>query len=143
VLAVRPRLADLHALAGWLEDRPVVAGDGLVLIGDGPYPDGEVADALGVPVLGHMPWDPDAAAGLLSLPASDRRLTRTPLVRAARSLTDRLAERPTADRPDPALLTAPGPAASGRWQARHARRTVAATGAGQSRNGSESEGLRR
>ena len=40
VLAARPRLADLHALATWIEARPPGAKRlELVTVGDGPYPD--------------------------------------------------------------------------------------------------------
>jgi hypothetical protein len=90
LLAVRPRLADLHALAGWLEGHP---SDrlGLVTVGDGPYPDSEIADALGLPVLARLPWDPDAASGLVLVPASSRELRLAPLVRAARTLADQFA----------------------------------------------------
>jgi hypothetical protein len=92
VLAVRPRLADLHALTGWLEARPSEGQRlGLVTVGDGPYPDGEIADALGVEVLARLPWDPDAANALVSVAASSRELRLAPLVRAARTLADRLA----------------------------------------------------
>ena len=38
-----------------------------------------------------MPWDPDAASALVSVPASSRELRLAPLVRAARTLADRLA----------------------------------------------------
>ena len=97
VLVARPRLADLHALATFVEARAVGAspleagGMGLVLVGDGPYPDDEVAGALGIEVLGRLPWDPQAAELLASLPGSDRQLRLSPLVRAARTLADRLA----------------------------------------------------
>ena len=92
VLAVRPRLADLHALAGWLEGRPSEGHRlGLVTVGDGPYPDSEIADALGLPCWPACPWDPDAAVALVSVPASSRELRLAPLVRAARTLADRLA----------------------------------------------------
>jgi len=96
VLVARPRLADLHALATFVEARtagasPLEAGRlGLVLVGDGPYPDDEVAGALGIEVLGRLPWDPQAAELLASLPGSDRQLRLSPLVRAARTLADRL-----------------------------------------------------
>ena len=92
VLVVRPRLADLHALAGWLEGRPSEGHRlGLVTVGDGPYPDSEIADALGLEVLARLPWDSDAASALVSVPASSRELRLAPLVRAARTLADRLA----------------------------------------------------
>ena len=94
VLVSRPRLSDLNALAASLEERaeqprrPV-----LVLVGDGPYPAKEVAEVLGVDVAGQVPWDPDAAAAIGTAPISSRQLTRTPLVRALRSLAGALAER--------------------------------------------------
>jgi hypothetical protein len=48
VLVARPRLADLHALATWAEAHPLDGGNvGLVLVGDGPYPDNEITEALG------------------------------------------------------------------------------------------------
>lgn len=96
VLTTRPALADLHSLATYLEAR--VGADlslrerlGLVLVGDGPYPDTEIAGAFGVEVLGHLPWDPETAGLITVLPASDRRLRLSPLVRAARSLAEALA----------------------------------------------------
>ena len=93
VLAARPRLADLHALATWREASPFDSGRvGLVLVGDGPYPDAEIAEALGVEVLARLPWDPEAAGALVSVPASARELRLSPLVRAARSLAGRLAK---------------------------------------------------
>ena len=96
LLAVRPRLADLHALGSWLATRsaaPIITSGrlGLVLIGDGPYPNSEIIDALGVEVLGHLPFDPEAAAVLATVPASDRALRQAPLVRSARSLAEQLA----------------------------------------------------
>jgi hypothetical protein len=106
VLAVRPRLADLHALTGWLEARPSEGHRlGLVTVGEGPYPDSEIADALGLPVLARLPWDPDAASGLVSVPASSRELRLAPLVRAARTLADRLATELTGTAPAGTALT--------------------------------------
>ena len=65
VLAVRPRLADLHALGAFLHGRRRPARfSTLVLVGSGPYPPAEVTDALGVDVAGQIPWDPDAAQAL-------------------------------------------------------------------------------
>ncbi|MDA8273985.1 MAG: hypothetical protein M0029_01225 [Actinomycetota bacterium] len=100
-LTSRPRLADLNALVCVLEQRsdegsPLFAGRlGLVLVGDGPYADAEVAEAMGVEVLGRLPWDPEAAELLGVVSASDRRLRLSPLVRAARSLAETLAPEPT------------------------------------------------
>lgn len=101
VLAVRPRLPDLHALGAFLDgrnDQPTSSA--LVLVGPGPYPSAEVADALGVKVAGQVPWDPDSAQALAVMSVDSRQLTRTPLVRALRTLADALAcrvEPPTAE----------------------------------------------
>ena len=93
VLAARPRLADLHALATWREANPFDSGRvALVLVGDGPYPDAEIAEALGIEVLARLPWDPEAAGALVSVSASAREVRFSPLVRAARSLAERLAK---------------------------------------------------
>ena len=92
LVAVRPRLADLHATATWLAAHP--PGEGrlsLVAVGDGPYPDAEIADALGVEVAGRLPWDPASADALRGVPASARALRAAPLVRSLRSLAGRLA----------------------------------------------------
>ncbi len=92
LVAVRPRLADLHAVATWLGGHPFAHGSlRLVAIGDGPYKDEEIADALCVPVAARLPWDPEAAQALALVPASSRQLRMVPLVRAARTLADRLA----------------------------------------------------
>lgn len=94
LLVTRPRLADLHSLSVFLqahgEDlaRPV-----LVLVGRGPYPPSEVAGAFGVEVAAHLPWDPEAAEVIATTPVGSRVLTRTPLVRALRSLAEDLARR--------------------------------------------------
>jgi hypothetical protein len=93
VLVARPRLSDLQALASWLEGRPGARAAGVVPVGDGPYPDGEIAEAFGLPVLGRIPWDPDTAEALTSVAASARQLRTAPLVRSVRTLADRLVER--------------------------------------------------
>jgi len=124
VLAARPRLADLHALATWSEANPFDSGRvALVLVGDGPYPDAEIAEALGVEVLARLPWDPEAAGTLVSVPASAREVRLSPLVRAARSLAARLAKE-LAGAP-PALGSASGevPSASSRSSRAGALRT--------------------
>lgn len=90
LITVRPRLADLHAVAAWLGANDLSSQLSLVLVGDGPYSDAEIADALGIPVLTRVAWDPSAAEALAALPASARRLRTSPLVRAARSLAERL-----------------------------------------------------
>lgn len=113
LLVARPRLADLHALGSWLASRAAATFGlsgrlGLVLVGDGPYPDVEVADALGVEVLAHLPYDPEAATALVDVPSSDRSLRRSPLVRATRTLAEHLAEC-LAGGDRPLVGPAPGP----------------------------------
>jgi MinD-like ATPase involved in chromosome partitioning or flagellar assembly len=94
VLAVRPRLADLHALGAFLQGRDDrLSRSALVLVGSGPYPPAEVSDALGLDVAGNLPWDPEAAQALATTSVGARQLTRSPLVRALRTLADDLAGR--------------------------------------------------
>ena len=108
VLVARPRLSDLHAVAAWLASHGEVSGHvSLVAVGDGPYPDAEIADALGTEVAARLPWGPDAAMALAHLPASARQLRAAPLVRAARTLAEHLADELA---PVPAVVpAAPGP----------------------------------
>ena len=107
VFAVRPRLADLHALATWLEASPFDGGRlGLVTVGDGPFADIEIAEALGVEVLARLPWDPAAAEALVSMPTSARELRLAPLTRAARTLADQLAKEQAANLPHNDVVTA-------------------------------------
>lgn len=96
LLVVRPRLADLQALASWSKNRALDGRAALVTVGEGPYPAAEVTEALGLEVLARMPLDPDGAEALLSVPALARQVRLAPLVRAARTLADRLAQDPAA-----------------------------------------------
>jgi hypothetical protein len=95
----------------------------VVLVGDGPYPDAEIAAALGVEVLARLPWDPVAAQALVSVPASARELRLSPLVRAARSLADRLAKELAGASPAVGSASGEVPAASTRSSRAGALRT--------------------
>ena len=106
VLVGRPRLADLQALASWLNGPRLNREVGLVLIGEGPYPDAEITEAIGLDVLSRSPWDPDAAEALVSMSASARQLRMAPLVRSARTLADQLQP----DRARVAVPDVPAPA---------------------------------
>ena len=146
VLVARPRIADLQAVATWLERRPVPPSRlGLVVVGDGPYPDEEIADALGAEILSHVAWDPRAAEVLLSAAASSRKLRVAPLVRAARTLADRLAAERSGTA-TAAVAGAPEPMAPAEatpsvlWRARAWRSRRAATLLA-SANGSIPEGV--
>ncbi|HWF15825.1 MAG TPA: hypothetical protein VG244_06555 [Acidimicrobiales bacterium] len=111
VLAARPRLSDLNAVAAFLEEGAVpLERPLLVLVGEGPYAAREVAEVLGIEVAGHVPWDPEAAASLGAAPVSSRQLTRSPLVRALRSLATDLAGRLADQNPDPSSAGPPSAA---------------------------------
>jgi len=125
-LVVRPQLADLHHLAGWLDADPSGSRpSGLVLVGRSGYPPAEVAEALGVPVLGSLPDDP---AAVENLPVGgSRTLSRSLLLRHARTLAGDLLAAVAA------APVAPGGAPSEPDQARAAadpprRRTTAEVG---------------
>lgn len=145
LIAVRPRLADLHALSAWLDDRPpgsrlpVVVG-----VGDGSYPDSEVAEALGVEVAGRLPWDPAGIDGLLSAPASARHVRMAPVVRAARSLAETLCAAPGAPGITTADLGSEKPSSARPWRSFPGRVTPwrRSTPTPASVNGSSSGGLR-
>jgi hypothetical protein len=106
VLVGRPRLADLQALASWLNSYQLDQAVELLMVGDGHYPESEITEALGLDVLSRLPWDPDAAEALVSMPASARQLRMAPLVRSARTLVDQL----NPDRARVAVPDAPAPA---------------------------------
>lgn len=92
LVATRPRLADLHSLSTWLDGRSLAGGSpSLVAVGDGPYKDAEITEALGVPVAARLPWDPDAAEALAFSPASARPLRVAALCRALRTLAEQVA----------------------------------------------------
>jgi hypothetical protein len=90
VLVARPRLDELQTLSHRL---PMLTGLApsveLVLVGDKPYPRGEVADTLAVPVAGVLADDPHAAEALAGL-RTGRGLGRSRLLRTASSLVDTL-----------------------------------------------------
>ncbi len=77
-------LQHVHARLPWL--RRVAERVGIVLIGDGPYTETEVAESLEVDVLGTLPVDTNAARILRGEPGSQRALTRLPLLRSATML---------------------------------------------------------
>ncbi|MFF3669855.1 hypothetical protein [Microtetraspora malaysiensis] len=77
LILAKPRLADLVHLEGLAEAVPHAE---LVLVGQGPYPPGEVTDAVGLKILAHLRHDPAAQAFL------EGRRRRTRLLRAARQI---------------------------------------------------------
>ena len=87
LLLARPVSTELKRLAeplpGLHELRSRVA---VVLIGKGNYPPGEVSSALGVEVLGSLPFDPHGAAILGGSPTTKGALRRSGLLRYAHGL---------------------------------------------------------
>ncbi len=64
-----------------------------LVIGPGrPYSAAEISKALGIAVVGNLPFDPDAAAALNCGNIESRRLTRSPLLRSVRVLATTLWE---------------------------------------------------
>lgn len=63
----------------------------LVLVRECDYPDAEVAASVGLPIAGHLPWDPRAAATVWSGQAPGRGWTSRGLPAAARALAGHLA----------------------------------------------------
>lgn len=90
LLVVRPRVEELTALANRLPHlRALGPAPQLLLVGQQPYGPVEVADTLGVPVLGVLAHDPRAADALAAV-ASSRRLGRSQLLRTAGGIVDGL-----------------------------------------------------
>ncbi len=63
---------------------------GVVLVGDGPYRPGNIDDALGAPVLAHLPADESTAKHLRDGGTSGRALARSRLSRAVAGLVELL-----------------------------------------------------
>ena len=102
VLAVRPVLGQLHHLPAQLEALRTASRQlAVLLIGEGPYRVEEVAQTLEVEVLGQLPADPAGAALLGHAAGSARALGRSPLIRAARPLTEEIIGRLPASTSDP------------------------------------------
>ncbi len=100
VVVARPTPEDLHPLAHRLESlRSQTRELTLVLVGDKPYGADEVADRLGIDVLGVIAHDPKAASALAG--ASGVRgggwLRRSPLARSARTVAEALLDRVAPD----------------------------------------------
>ena len=72
---------------------------GVVLVGDGPYRQGEISDSLGAPVLAHLPEDVTTAGHLRDGGTTARSLARSRLSRAVAGLVD-LLDQSTAQVPE-------------------------------------------
>jgi hypothetical protein len=120
LVVARPTLEELSQVEARAEGLRALAGDvRLLLIGDGPWPPGEVAARLRLPVADVLPNDRHGA-GVLSGRSVPRRgwsstgWTRLPLLRACRGLAGVLygsAMQATAPPPSAELATLPAPRA--------------------------------
>lgn len=85
-VTVRPEWAQLRHVGVRLRAWQSVVPCRLLLVGDGPYRAQEVADALGVAVVGVLPIDEPAARALCGAGVTARRLDRSRLWRAASAI---------------------------------------------------------
>jgi hypothetical protein len=120
LVVARPTLEELSQVESRAEALRALAGDiRLVLVGDGPWPPGEVAARLRLPVADVLPTDRHGASVLSgrSVPRrgwSSTGWTRLPLLRACRGLAGALhgsATQATAPPPSAELATLPAPQA--------------------------------
>jgi MinD-like ATPase involved in chromosome partitioning or flagellar assembly len=93
LVVARPRAEELYPVAHRL--RAIgddVRSAGVVLVGERPHSPAEIAEQLGLNVLGVVA-DDARAAGVLTFGGSSRGLRRSPLVRSVRTFVDQLFER--------------------------------------------------
>ena len=97
VLVCRPRLDEIHALVPAVTELAEVGCTlGLVCLGDGPYRPVEVAQTIGVELLGVLPVDHRAAAALDQDGfGAGRALRRSPLAQGAEELAGLVLARST------------------------------------------------
>ncbi|MCH7586183.1 MAG: chromosome partitioning protein [Acidobacteria bacterium] len=92
LVLARPRLDQIRPAAHRLSALKASGVEAsLLLVGDKPYGPDEVAVTLNVDVGGVIAWDPRTAAVLTRERGAVSDLRRSPLVRSAATLTDRLA----------------------------------------------------
>ncbi|OKJ52607.1 MinD/ParA family ATP-binding protein [Streptomyces sp. CB02261] len=85
---------------------------GVLLIEDGPRRAHEVSDALGLPVMVALPWEPETAAYLAGTGRAPRKLNKSPLLSSARTALGHLqaaASRRALHQQYPPALPAPTP----------------------------------
>lgn len=95
LVAVRPSVRSVHAAQEVITRLRYELGDlaavSAVVIGDGPYPAGEVTAALEIKLAGQLPTDRQTAAALSDGAALPWRvLQRSPLLKSARALAGEL-----------------------------------------------------
>jgi hypothetical protein len=110
LLAVRPSVRSVHAAQDALVKLRYELGDvskvAALAIGEGPYPAGEIAKELGLPLVGHLPADPRAAAVLSDGARMWSRFGSSSLMKAASRVASRLGQQWVG-------VEEPGPATTG------------------------------
>jgi MinD-like ATPase involved in chromosome partitioning or flagellar assembly len=87
LLVARPTLDQIRHVAARLPALRAHNGSiMLLLVGPGPYPPAEIANYLGVPVLGNIPTDPVSASVLAGAGRATSGWSRRPLLSAARTV---------------------------------------------------------
>jgi MinD-like ATPase involved in chromosome partitioning or flagellar assembly len=89
ILVVRPTLMSVEHARSRLSDLGSETNVQLLVVGSQPYGPTEVAEALGRPLLGHLPLSPRDVELLTNNPKS-KSAPRSGLMRAARTIADRL-----------------------------------------------------
>ena len=109
MVLARPTLDQLRPAAHRLEALTASGADAaLLLVGDEPYGPAEVTAALQTRVAGVIAWDPRSAAVLTGAHGAVRDLRRSPMVRSAATLAERLAPTPPSE-PDQETTAQPAP----------------------------------
>ena len=108
LVLARPSLDQLRPAAHLLVALEASGAEAsLLLVGDSPYGPDEVAATLNTDVAGVIAWDPRTAAVLTGTRGAVRDLRRSPLVRSAATLADRLGSSFPGSGPGDATVLAP------------------------------------
>jgi hypothetical protein len=122
LLVAHPRADELYAAAHRLADLRRAPGAGLVLVGEHPHTNAEVAGQFGLRVVGVVADDPRTAGLVQTGQGSMRVLRRSLLVRSVQSLVDELAARIGIGTPDAASRPADASGSRGSTPRSAARR---------------------
>ncbi len=116
VLVCRPLLEEVHTLLPAVDElRDAGCVVGLVCVGDGPYSAGEIADHVGIELLGAIPNDPKGAgafarAGLAAGRSFDRSILGRTMGEVAAAIQSRCLAEATPDATTDAVPTSDSPA---------------------------------
>lgn len=96
-IVCQPTLSGVESARALIEPMQAVTGQApvILLIGDRPYSAAEVSAAIGLTVIGVLPWDPGSVNTLLTSGVG-RGWSRSRLARSARTVVTNLTPMPTA-----------------------------------------------